>query len=251
MTAGQTEPSSAQPRFRRIVIKLSGEALAGTSGFGICPETTGAIARQIREVTELRVETALVIGGGNIIRGVEASRGGMDRATADTMGMLATVINGLALQDALERCEGIPTRLMTAFEVRALAEPYIRRRAIRHLEKGRIIILAGGTGSPFFTTDTAAALRASEIGAEVILKATKVDGVYDRDPLKDPDAQKFDRISYTEALSRRLRIMDSTAFAMCMDRGIPIIVFDFFAKGNLRRVVLGEPVGSVVAAESP
>ena len=250
MTAGPTQPGEAQPRFRRIVVKLSGEALAGPSGIGICPEASAAIARRIRGVVELGVETAIVIGGGNIIRGTEASRDGMDRATADTMGMLATVINGLALQDALERCEGIPTRLMTAFEVRALAEPYIRRRAIRHLEKGRVIILAGGTGSPFFTTDTTAALRASEIGAEVILKATKVDGVYDRDPLKHPDARKFDRIGYAEALSRRLRVMDSTAFAMCMDRGIPIVVFDFFAQGNLKRAVLGEPVGSVVSAES-
>ncbi len=239
----------AEPRFRRIVLKLSGEALADDSGKGIDADRCEIIARQVREIVDLGVQTAIVIGGGNIIRGQEASRGGLDRAHADTMGMLATVINGLALQDVLERAGGLPTRMMTAIEMRTVAEPYIRRRALRHLEKGRVVLLAGGTGSPFFTTDTTAALRASEIGADAILKATKVDGVYDRDPMRFPGAKRYEKITYSEALSRRLRVMDATAFAMCMDQSIPIIVFDFFRSGNLRRVVLGEPVGTLVVAE--
>jgi uridylate kinase len=235
------------PAFRRIVLKLSGEALAGTLGYGIDPEVLRRIAGEIRSVSDLGVETAIVIGGGNIFRGIAASAGGMDRSTADYMGMLATVINALALQDALEKA-GLQTRVLSAIEMRAVAEPYIRRRAIRHLEKGRVVIFAAGTGNPFFTTDTAGALRAVEIGADVILKATKVDGVYSADPKLDSTAERLDRISYVEVLSRGLQVMDSTAISLCMENKLPIVVFDLTVVGNIRRIVLGEPVGSLVSS---
>jgi uridylate kinase len=235
------------PAYRRILLKLSGEALMGDQPFGIDPAVTDQIAREIREVQELGVQTGVVIGGGNLFRGLAASARGMDRATADYMGMLATVINALALQDALEQ-HGLVTRLATAIEMRAVAEPFIRRRALRHLEKGRVVVLAAGTGNPYFTTDTAAALRAAELRAEVILKATKVDGVYSADPMTDPTARRFERISYLEVLERGLKVMDATAISLCMDNRLPIIVFDLRTPGNLRRVVMGEPVGTTVAA---
>ncbi|HXH07584.1 MAG TPA: UMP kinase [Vicinamibacterales bacterium] len=235
------------PAYRRILLKLSGEALMGDQPFGIDPAVTDQIAREIREVQELGVQTGVVIGGGNLFRGLAASARGMDRATADYMGMLATVINALALQDALEQ-HGVVTRLATAIEMRAVAEPFIRRRALRHLEKGRVVVFAAGTGNPYFTTDTAAALRAAELRAEVILKATKVDGVYSADPLTDPTARRFERISYLEVLERGLKVMDATAISLCMDNRLPIVVFDLRRPGNLRRVVMGEPVGTTVAA---
>ncbi|HWP98956.1 MAG TPA: UMP kinase [Vicinamibacterales bacterium] len=235
------------PAYRRILLKLSGEALMGDQPFGIDPAVTDQIAREIREVQELGVQTGVVIGGGNLFRGLAASARGMDRATADYMGMLATVINALALQDALEQ-HGVVTRLATAIEMRAVAEPFIRRRALRHLEKGRVVVFAAGTGNPYFTTDTAAALRAAELRAEVILKATKVDGVYSADPMTDPTARRFERISYLEVLERGLKVMDATAISLCMDNRLPIIVFDLRTPGNLRRVVMGEPVGTTVAA---
>jgi uridylate kinase len=238
--------SMNEPAFHRILLKLSGEALMGSQGFGIDPEVTARIAREVHEVRELGVEVAIVIGGGNFIRGVAASAHGIDRVVADHMGMLATVINALALQDALEKC-GSFTRVTTAIEVREIAEPFIRRRAIRHLEKGRVVVFAGGTGNPYFSTDTAAALRAMEIKAEVILKATKVDGVYDADPQKVPDAKFFSRINYLDVLSKGLAVMDTTAISMCMDNSLPIIVFNLNVPGNLKRVVLGEKVGSLVA----
>jgi uridylate kinase len=235
-----------RPAYRRIVLKLSGEALAGDQGYGIDPDVLGRIAREIRAVTDLGVQVAIVIGGGNIFRGIAASAGGMDRATADYMGMLATVINALALQDALEKA-GLQTRVLSAIEMRAMAEPYIRRRAIRHLEKGRIVIFAAGTGNPFFTTDTAGALRAVEIGADVIIKATKVDGIYSADPRKDAGAERLTRISYIDVLNRGLHVMDTTAISLCMENDLPIVVFDLTTAGNIRRIVLGEPVGSVVS----
>jgi uridylate kinase len=237
---------SARPAYRRIVLKLSGEALAGHQGYGIDPEVLGQIAREIRAVADLGVQVAIVIGGGNIFRGIAASADGMDRATADYMGMLATVINALALQDALEKA-GLQTRVLSAIEMRAMAEPYIRRRAIRHLEKGRVVIFAAGTGNPFFTTDTAGALRAVEIGADVIIKATKVDGIYSADPMKDATAERLTRISYIDVLSRGLQVMDSTAISLCMENELPIVVFDLTTAGNIRRIVLGESVGSVVS----
>jgi uridylate kinase len=233
------------PRYRRILLKLSGEALMGPLQFGIHPETLAAIAAEVKEVHDLGCEIGIVIGGGNIHRGVAASARGMDRATADYMGMLATVFNSLALQDALES-RGATTRVQSAIEMQALAEPYIRRRATRHLEKRRIVIFAGGTGNPFFTTDTAAALRAMEIGAEVVLKATKVDGVYDKDPKKHADAVRFERLTYHEVLARSLAVMDATAISLCMDNQLPIIVFNMTQPGNIKRVVLGEPVGTLV-----
>jgi uridylate kinase len=236
----------SEPAFHRILLKLSGEALMGSQGFGIDPEVTARIAREVHEVRELGVEVAIVIGGGNFIRGVAASAHGIDRVVADHMGMLATVINALALQDALEKC-GSFTRVTTAIEIREIAEPFIRRRAIRHLEKGRVVVFAAGTGNPYFSTDTAAALRAMEIRAEVILKATKVDGVYDADPQKVPDAKLFARINYLDILSKGLGVMDTTAISMCMDNSLPIIVFNLNVPGNLKRVVLGEKVGSLVA----
>ncbi len=233
------------PKYRRILLKLSGEALAGSQEYGIDPAVVRYIAGEVREVYELRVQTAMVVGGGNIFRGVAASAQGMDRATADNMGMLATVINGLALQDALEQM-GVTTRVQTAIEMREVAEPFIRRRALRHLDKGRVVIFVGGTGNPYFTTDTAAALRAMEIAAEIVIKATKVDGVYTADPRLDPSAVKFDELTYLEALTRRLHVMDSTAMSLCMDNMCPTVVFNLHAKGHLRQVVCGERVGTLV-----
>jgi uridylate kinase len=239
----------ARPAYGRVVLKLSGEALAGALGYGIDPEVLRRIADEIRGVAELGVQTAIVIGGGNIFRGIAASAGGMDRATADYMGMLATVINALALQDGLEKV-GLQTRVLSAIEMRAMAEPYIRRRAIRHLEKGRIVIFAAGTGNPFFTTDTAGALRAVEIGADVILKATKVDGIYSADPKKHAAAERLATLTYGEVLNRGLQVMDATAISLCMENKLPIIVFDLTVVGNIRRIVLGEPIGSLVSGEA-
>jgi uridylate kinase len=232
-------------RYKRVLVKLSGEALAGSEKFGISPEAIKFITEEIGHVAALGIETALVVGGGNIFRGIAASEQGMDRANADYMGMLATVINALALQNYLEKA-GLVTRVQTAFEMRAVAEPYIRRRAVRHLEKKRIIIFAGGTGNPYFTTDTAAALRAMEINADVIIKATKVDGVYDKDPVLHPDAKKFEEISYIQALNLGLGVMDSTALSLCMDNDLPIIVFNLLVPGNLTKVVSGQKIGTVV-----
>ncbi len=237
----------SEPAFSRVLLKLSGEALMGNQGFGIDPEVATQVARDIASVQALGVQTACVIGGGNIFRGVKASAKGMDRATADYMGMLATVINALALQDALEKID-VVTRVVSAIEMRAVAEPFIRRRAIRHLEKGRVVIFAAGTGNPYFTTDTAAALRAMEIKADAIFKATKVDGIYTADPLKDPTATRFDRISYLSVLEQGLKVMDATAITLCMDNHLPIMVFNLRTPGNLKRAVLGEAVGSLVTA---
>lgn len=232
-------------RYKRIMLKLSGEALVGQGTFGINPEVIGRVAREIKEVSDLGIEVAIVIGGGNIFRGVAASAYGMDRAAADYIGMLATTINSLALQDALEKA-GVYTRVMSAIEMKQLAETYIRRRAVRHLEKGRVVIFAAGTGNPYFSTDTAAALRGMEIHADVILKATKVDGVYDRDPMLHDDAVKFDQLSYIDVLNRGLKVMDSTAISLCMDNSLPIIVFDLSEAGNIKRVVQGEHIGTIV-----
>jgi uridylate kinase len=244
MTAGA---GTGRPAYRRIVLKLSGEALAGSQGYGIDPPVLDRIAAEVREVVALGVQVAIVIGGGNIFRGVAASAGGMDRATADYMGMLATVINALALQDAIEKV-GLQTRVLSAIEMRAVAEPYIRRRSIRHLEKGRVVIFAAGTGNPFFTTDTAGALRAVEIGADAIMKATKVDGIYSADPKQDANAQRLERVTYIEVLNRGLQVMDATAISLCMDNKLPIIVFDLTRSGNIKRIVLGEMVGSIVSS---
>jgi uridylate kinase len=238
---------SAGPGYKRILLKLSGEALMGGQSYGIDPAVATQIAREVAEVQSLGVQTAIVIGGGNIFRGVAASARGMDRATADYMGMLATVINALALQDALEQ-HGVVTRVVTAIEMRAVAEPFIRRRAIRHLEKGRVVVFGGGTGNPYFSTDTAAALRAMEIKAEVILKATKVDGIYNADPMVHPDASRFDRISYLQVLEQGLKVMDATAISLCMDNRLPIVVFNLRTPGNIRRAIEGEAVGSLVTA---
>jgi uridylate kinase len=227
------------------MLKLSGEVLAGNRQFGISPEIVDYVAQEILEVYGLKVQVAVVVGGGNIFRGLEASSKGMDRASADYMGMLATVINGLALQNGLEK-RGVNTRVQTAIQMQEVAEPFIRRRAIRHLEKGRVVIFVGGTGDPYFTTDTAAALRAIEIGAEVIFKATKVDGVYSDDPAKVPQAVKFDELSYIEVLNRKLKVMDSTAISLCMDNSFPIVVFNLMEKGSLHRLVMGERVGTLV-----
>jgi uridylate kinase len=232
-------------KYKRILLKLSGEALAGASGFGIDPTQAEDIAQRIQEVRELGVDTAIVIGAGNLWRGRSGLDRGMDRATADYMGMLATVMNALALMDALERA-GLVTRVQSAVEMHAVAEPYIRRRAIRHLEKGRVVILGGGTGNPYFSTDTAAALRAMEIGADVLIKATKVDGVYDSDPLINPDAKRFDRLSYMETINRRLEVMDSTAISLCMDNHLPILVLNLWQTDVLRRVLRGEKLGTLV-----
>jgi uridylate kinase len=237
------------PAYRRVLLKISGEALAGGQGYGIDPETIAGIAEEIREVVGLGVQLAVVIGGGNIFRGIAASAGGMDRATGDYMGMLATVINALALQDAIEKA-GLPTRVLSAIEMRAVSEPYIRRRAIRHLDKGRVVVFAAGTGNPFFTTDTAGALRAVEIGADVLLKASKVDGIYTADPVKDPKATRLARVGYIEALNRGLDVMDHTAISLCMDNKLPIVVFDLTRRGNIRRIVTGEAVGSVVTNDA-
>ncbi len=234
-----------EPTYRRILIKISGEALAGDLGYGINPEVVQFIAGEIREVHALGLQIAVVIGGGNIFRGLAASTKGMDRSSADYMGMLATIINGLALQDALEKL-GIDTRVQTAIEMREIAEPFIRRRALRHLEKGRVVLFVGGTGNPYFSTDTAAALRAMEIGAEVVFKATRVDGVYTADPEKDPTATKFEELSYIEVLSKQLKVMDSTAISLCMDNHFPIIVFNLLERGRLKGLVLGEKTGTIV-----
>jgi uridylate kinase len=242
----KSKSKSLKPRYRRILIKLSGEALGGAGGAGIDPESVHGMAEQIAEVRELGVEVVIVIGGGNIFRGLQGSEKGIDRATGDYMGMLATVINSLALQDALEK-QRVPTRVQTAITMTQVAEPFIRRRAVRHLEKGRVVIFAAGTGNPYFSTDTAAALRANEIGAEVVLKATKVDGIYDCDPKKNKKAKRYSTITYQEALEKQLKVMDAAAFALCQENKMPIIVFDFFKPHNLRKVVLGEPVGTVVA----
>lgn len=234
-----------RPVYRRILLKLSGEALAGEEGYGIDSKVLDFIAAEIKEIYELSIEIAIVIGGGNIFRGIEGAAKGMERASADYMGMLATVLNALSLQYALEKL-GVITRVQTAIEMKELAEPYIRRRAIRHLEKGRIVIFAAGTGNPFFTTDTAAALRAMEIGAEVILKATKVDGVYTADPVLYPDAKRFKELNYLDVLQKQLKVMDSTAVSLCMDNNLPIIVFNLNGKGNMTRILLGEDIGTIV-----
>ncbi len=232
-------------KYRRVLLKLSGEALMADSGYGIDPRVLEKIAAEVKEVHGLGCELAIVIGGGNIFRGVAGSARGMDRASADYMGMLATIINALALQDALERI-GVHTRVMSAIAMQQIAEPYIRRRATRHLEKGRVVIFAAGTGNPFFTTDTAASLRAVEVGAQIIMKATNVDGVYDRDPKKDAGAKRFQKITYIECLNRHLKVMDATAISLCMDNKLPILVFDLHRQGNIKRAVSGKPIGTIV-----
>jgi uridylate kinase len=237
----------ARPAYKRVLLKLSGEALMGTQTYGIDPAVANQIAMDVAEIQGMGVETAIVIGGGNIFRGVAASARGMDRATADYMGMLATVINALALQDALEQ-HNVVTRVVTAIEMRAVAEPFIRRRAIRHLEKGRVVVFGAGTGNPYFSTDTAAALRAMEIKADVILKGTKVDGIYDADPMVKTDAVRFDRISYRQVLEQGLKVMDATAISLCMDNRLPIVVFNLKTPGNIKRAITGEPIGSLVTA---
>jgi len=237
--------TAKKPKFSRILLKLSGESLGDAHGVGISPEAVQHMAGQIREVRELGVQVVVVVGGGNIFRGLSGSERGIERATGDYMGMLATVINALALQDALEKL-GSPTRVQSAITMAQIAETFIRRRAVRHLEKGRVVIFGGGTGNPYFSTDTAAALRANEIGAEVILKATKVDGIYDRDPNKDSNAKRFDRLTFSEALTQRLQVMDSTAFSLCMDNRIPIVVFDMNKPSNFTDIVLGKKVGTIV-----
>ncbi|MDD4343212.1 MAG: UMP kinase [Eubacteriales bacterium] len=234
-----------KPKYKRVVIKLSGESLAGNLGYGINQETLSSFASQVSEIVNLGVEVSIVVGGGNIWRGVSGSKHGMDRATADYMGMLATVINSLALQDALEN-HGVSTRVQTAIEMRQIAEPYIRRRAIRHLEKKRVVIFAAGTGNPYFSTDTTAALRAAEIEAEIILMAKKVDGVYDCDPVLNPDAIKYNKLSFIEVINKSLGVMDSTAASLCMDNNIPLIVFSILEEGNIKKVIFGEKIGTYV-----
>lgn len=241
----RTEAMKQFPLYRRVLLKLSGEALMGEQGYGIDPKMVQYLAEEIAGVVAADIELSLVIGGGNIFRGVAASAQGMDRVAGDQMGMLATLINAVALQDALEK-QGMNTRLLSAIEVRSIAEPFIRRRAMRHLEKKRIVIFAAGTGNPYFSTDTAAALRAMEIKAEIILKATKVDGIYDKDPQKYPDAVKFDQVDYMQVLSRRLNVMDSTAISLCMDNRLPIVVFNLKEKGNIKKIIFGEKIGSLV-----
>ena len=238
----------AEPFYKRVLLKLSGEALAGEQGYGIDPKTITTIANEVKEVVACGVQLSLVIGGGNIFRGLAASSRGMDRASADYMGMLATMINSLAMQDALEKI-GVDTRVQSAIAMQEVAEPYIRRRAIRHLEKGRVVIFGAGTGNPYFTTDTAASLRAMEIGADVILKGTKVDGVYSADPKKDPNAIKLPRLTYIEVLKKGLQVMDATATSLCMDNSLPIIVFDVTTDGNVKKVVCGEEIGTIVKGE--
>ncbi|OGW28643.1 MAG: UMP kinase [Nitrospirae bacterium GWC2_42_7] len=232
-------------KYKRILLKLSGEALMGDKGYGIDPNTVDFMAREIKDVASMGVQLSVVIGGGNIFRGVQASLEGMERATADYMGMLATVINALALQNALEK-HNVPTRVQSAIEMRELAEPYIRRRAVRHLEKGRVVIFAAGTGNPYFTTDTAAALRAMEIGADVILKGTKVDGVYSADPVKDSTAKKYSKLTYMEVLKKGLGVMDATAVTLCMDNNLPIVVFNLRGKGSIRKIIEGKKIGTLV-----
>jgi uridylate kinase len=237
--------ATAAPKYRRVLLKISGEALMGEGKYGIHPPVLFRIASEVKEVAHAGVQVAIVIGGGNIFRGVAGSTEGMDRANADYMGMLATVINAMALQDALEK-QGVFTRVLSAIKMEQICEPYIRRRAQRHLEKGRVVLFAAGTGNPFFTTDTAASLRAMEIGAEVILKATKVDGVYSADPKKDPHARRYKSLSYMDVLSKNLNVMDATAISLCMDNRLPIVVFNLRTAGNIRRAITGEPVGSLV-----
>jgi uridylate kinase len=239
--------SDARPAYKRILLKLSGEALMGEQTYGIDPVIATQIARDVAEIQAMGVQTAIVIGGGNIFRGVAASARGMDRATADYMGMLATVINALALQDALEQ-QNVVTRVVTAIEMRAVAEPFIRRRAIRHLEKGRVVVFGAGTGNPYFSTDTAAALRAMEIKADVIMKGTKVDGIFDADPMVKADAIRIEKISYLQVLEQGLKVMDSTAISLCMDNRLPIVVFNLRTPGNIKRAITGEPIGSLVTA---
>jgi uridylate kinase len=231
--------------YQRVLLKLSGEALLGKSSFGIDPDTVSDISREIKEIADMGVQLGIVVGGGNIFRGFDGSARGMDRTSADYMGMLATVINGLALQSGLEQLN-VVTRVQTAIEMKQVAEPFIQRRAVRHMEKGRVVIFAGGTGNPYFTTDTAASLRAIEIKADVIIKATKVDGVYDKDPVKHPDAVMFDKISYTDVLARNLKVMDATAISLCRENRLPIIVFNLNKSGNIRRVICGQSVGTIV-----
>lgn len=235
-----------KPVFKRVLLKISGEALQGDQGYGLHPHACASIAERIKEVRDSGIEIAIVIGGGNILRGDKFAKEGMDRATADYMGMLATVINGMALQDSLERI-GCFTRVLTAIQMQQIAEPYIRRRAIRHLEKGRVVIFVSGTGNPYFTTDTAAVLRAIEIGADVILKATKVDGIYSADPIIDKRAKKYDKLKYIDVIKRGLKVMDSTAISLCMDNNLPIVVFNLNVKGNIKRACFGERVGTIVA----
>lgn len=243
----EQEPQNLSPRYSRVLLKLSGEALAPASGFGIDHQVLTRIAHEIKEVIALPVQVAVVIGAGNLMRGASYEARGMDRTTADHMGMLATVINSLALQDALERI-GVSTRVMSAIDMQAVCEPYIRRRAIRHLEKGRVVICAAGTGNPYFTTDSAASLRAMEVGAEIILKASHtVDGVYDRDPMLDANAKRFDRLTYLDILKQSLKVMDSTAISMCMDHNLPVLVFNLQKVGNIKRAVLGEQIGTLVS----
>jgi uridylate kinase len=234
-----------KPAYKRVMLKISGEALMGNSGYGINPEVLSHVANDIAEAAKLGVEVAVVVGGGNIFRGVSESARGMDRASADYVGMLATVMNAVSLQSAIERC-GVVTRVQSAIPMSQLAEPYIRRRAIRHLEKGRVVIFGAGTGNPFFTTDTAAALRAIEVGAEILLMAKNVDGVYDKDPKKNPDAKRYATVTFTDALQRDLKVMDGTAFALCRDNEMGIVVFELAQRGNIQRVVCGEPIGSIV-----
>ena len=238
----------SRPSFTRVLLKLSGESLAGDQGYGINPQIITTIAREIREVVDQGVQLALVIGGGNIFRGLAASSKGMDRASADYMGMLATMINSLAMQDALEKA-GVATRVQSAIAMQEVAEPYIRRRAMRHLEKGRVVIFGAGTGNPYFTTDTAASLRAMEINAQVILKGTKVDGVYSADPKKDPTAVKFAELTYIDVLNRGLQVMDATATSLCMDNKLPIIIFDLTTEGNIKKVISGDEIGTIVQGE--
>ncbi|MFM2293994.1 MAG: uridylate kinase [Verrucomicrobiota bacterium] len=244
--AKTSSTKSAKPKYKRVLLKLSGEGLADEgTGFGISAKALQNMAQEVREIRDLGVQVVVVIGGGNIFRGLQGSKQGIERATGDYMGMLATVINSLALQDALEKL-GVATRVQTAITMTQVAEPFIRRRAVRHLEKGRVVIFGGGTGNPYFSTDTAAALRATEIGAEAILKATKVDGIYDSDPKKNPNAKRFAQITYLHALQKQLKVMDSTAFSLCMDNQMPIVVFDVFKPHNLRRVIMGDKVGTLV-----
>ncbi|TGN21068.1 UMP kinase [Leptospira idonii] len=236
----------SNPKYKRILIKLSGEALAGEGELGIDTNKTFSLAGQIKEVHDMGLEVAVVVGGGNMIRGETLAKSGMERATADYMGMLGTIMNALALQDACEK-QGMFTRVLSAIEMKSVAEPYIRRRAVRHLEKNRVIIFAGGTGNPYFTTDTTASLRAVEVGCEVILKATKVDGVYTADPKKDPNARRYLQVSFMESIRQRLKVMDSTALSLCMDNNMPIIVFDIFKSGNLKKLIDGDPIGTLIS----
>jgi uridylate kinase len=245
---GRESTSVAVPKYKRVLLKLGGEALAGTSGFGISPHMSEEVAAKIRAVKERGIEVAIVLGGGNLWRGKDGLEHGMDRSTADHMGMIATVMNALALRDALERL-GITTRVQTAIEMHAVAEPYIRGRAIRHLEKGRVVIIGGGTGNPYFTTDTAGALRAMEVGADVFIKATKVDAVYAEDPRINPNAQRFEHLKYLEAINMRVGVMDSTAITLCMDNDLPIIIIDLWQPNSLERAVMGEPLGTIISRE--